>query len=208
MADARPEEPASPADLEPFVEMALASIQREYPYHLTVVLGRDSDLALPRVLTPAFRGAFDWHSAVHGHWALARACRARPGAPWAIRARAALESSLTEARLRAEAEFLRAPGREAWERPYGLAWLLQLAAELRHWDDPVAARWLAAMEPLEQVASSRLLAWAGQLPWPVRSGEHSQSAFALGLFHDWARDRGHPESVSYTHLTLPTNREV
>lgn len=178
--------------LAPFAEMMLAAIAREYPYHSLVLLAGDADVAPPRVATPAFATCFDWHSAVHTHWGLARALRACPGAPWAARARAALDASLTADRLAAEHAFVTAPGREGFERPYGLAWLLQLAAELRTWNDADARRWLAHLEPLEGVAAARLLAWSERLPWPVRSGEHAQSAFALGLFLDWARDAGEP----------------
>ena len=35
-----------------------------------------------------------------------------------------------------------------FERPYGLAWLLQLAAELSQWPDEQAGRWSAALQPL------------------------------------------------------------
>jgi hypothetical protein len=178
------------AELAPLVELAIGAIQREYPYHLTLLLAHDQDLALPRALTPAFRGAFDWHSSVHAHWTLVRALRVRPGAPWSARARAVLAMSFTGPRLEAEEAFLRAPGREGWERPYGLAWLLQLVAELRGWDDEAARAWTAAFKPLELLASARMLGWLERLPWPVRSGEHAQSAFAMGLFHDWARDSG------------------
>ena len=180
----------SASELQPLVELAVAAIRREHPYHLTVLLARDEDLAPPRALTPAFCGAFDWHSAVHGHWALVRALRACPGAPWEARARAVLAANLTAPKLEAEQAFLRAPGRESWERPYGLAWLLQLAAELRAWDDDDARHWYAALRQLELLSSSRMQAWLERLAWPVRSGEHAQSAFALGLFHDWARDAG------------------
>jgi len=176
------------ASLAPFVERALGALHREYPYHLSVMLARDEDLAPPRVLAPAFFGCFDWHSAVHGHWCLARAARVCPDAAWVGRARAALAITLTRERLAGEAAFLRAPGREGFERPYGLAWLLQLAAELRGWTIPEAAGWSASLEPLESLAASRLSAWIDVLPGPVRSGEHAQSAFAIGLFLDWARD--------------------
>lgn len=184
---------ASAAGLAPFVEMALAAIGREYPYHFSVVLTGDRDLAPPRVLTPVFRGAFDWHSAVHGHWTLVRALRTCPDAPWGVRARTALAMNLTSPRLEAEEAYLRRPGHEAFERPYGLAWLLQFAAELRTWDDEAAAHWRPMLAPLETLAAARLMGWLEQLPWPVRSGEHSQSAFAIGLFHDWARDAGQAE---------------
>ncbi|MCC6652611.1 MAG: DUF2891 domain-containing protein [Candidatus Eisenbacteria bacterium] len=179
--------------LAPFVDLALTAIQLEYPYHQLAVLTRDQDVAPPRVLTPVFRGAFDWHSAVHGHWTLARALRCCPDAPWATRVRTVLAMQLTTQKLEAEEAFLRRPGHEGFERPYGLAWLLQLAAEFRGDDIEGAPHWREALAPLETLAASRMLAWLQKLPWPVRSGEHSQSAFALGLYHDWARDAGHAE---------------
>ncbi|MBI5169552.1 MAG: DUF2891 domain-containing protein [Candidatus Eisenbacteria bacterium] len=173
--------------------MATTAIQLEYPYHFSAVLSRDADAVAPRLATPVFRGAFDWHSAVHGHWTLARALRLCPDAPWAARVRTLLAMQLTDAKLAAEEAFLRAPGREGFERPYGLAWLLQLVAEFRTQGDEASAHWRNALAPLESIASTRLLAWLEKLPWPVRSGEHSQSAFALGLFFDWARDAGKPD---------------
>lgn len=180
--------------LAPFAEMMLAAIGREYPYHSLVLLARDEDAVPPRIATPAFATCFDWHSAVHTHWGLARALRCAPGAPWAPRARAALAARLTAERLGAEHAFVTAPGREGFERPYGLAWLLQLAAELRAWDDADARRWSELLSPLEGVAAARMLAWIERLPWPVRAGEHSQSAFAIGLVLDWARDAGEAEA--------------
>jgi hypothetical protein len=168
--------------------MASAAIRRPYPVALVVTLERPEDLGLPADLTPAFHGSFDWHSAVHGHWCLARAVRIQPEAAWAGAARAALEDSLTHEKLRREQAFVEA--RPGFERPYGLAWLLQLAAELRAFADPGARRMVAALAPLEEIAARRLVAWAEKLPFPVRSGEHGQSAFALSLALDWARDAG------------------
>jgi hypothetical protein len=168
--------------------MAREAIEREYPVMLLLQLSSAADLGLPRDLTPAFRGSFDWHSAVHGHWCLGRAARLHPDADWASDARAALSRTLTREHLAAELRFLeRRPG---FERPYGLAWLLELAAELRAWDEPPARAWSESLAPLESLAAARLADWADKLPWPVRSGEHSQSAFALGLALDWARDTG------------------
>jgi hypothetical protein len=166
--------------------MAREAIQREYPVALVVTLERPEDLGPPKTLTPVFHGSFDWHSAVHGHWTLARGARLYPDADWAEPARAALAHSFTAAKLARELAFLEA--RPGFERPYGLAWLLQLAAELRRWDHAPARHWSDALAPLEELAAKRLLAWATLLPWPVRSGEHSQSAFAFGLALDWARD--------------------
>lgn len=178
--------------VERFARFALAAVQREYPYHLSVVLSSDEDLAPPRRLTPAFCGAFDWHSAVHGHWTLARAARLLGEGPVAAEARRALDERLAPARLDAELRFLAAPGRAGFERPYGLAWLLALALELREWalDDADAARRAADLAPLERHASGVLARWLPVLPFPVRSGEHAQTAFALGLARDWARHAG------------------
>ena len=175
-------------DLTPFVEMAMSALQREYPYHLTILLQRAEDAVPAQRLTPSFASAFDWHSAVHGHWALVRALREFPDAPWNMRARTMLSLSLSEARLAQEHLHLATPGRESFERPYGLAWLLQLASELRAWPDPAAADMVAHLSPIERLAAQRLVGWLERLEYPVRSGEHAQSAFAFSLLIDWARD--------------------
>ena len=181
---------ATAAQLSAFVDMARDAIQREYPVALVITLESEKDLGLPRALTPAFRGSFDWHSAVHGHWTLARGARMHPDAAWAEPAREALARSLTPEHLARELAFLEK--RPTFERPYGLAWLLQLAGELRGWGHAPARRWSESLAPLEELAAKRLLEWAARLPWPVRSGEHGQSAFALGLALDWARDAERP----------------
>ena len=178
------------ADLTPFATAALDSIAREYPNQMAHLLRDDHDVRPPRELTPVFFGSFDWHSAVHGHWCLARCLRMGLEGNLAVRASAALDHSFDPGKLAREAEYVAAPGREGFERPYGLAWVLQLAAELREWSSPRAFGWHAALRPLEQLAIERLASWLPRLQWPIRSGEHSQSAFALGLAFDWARVAG------------------
>jgi hypothetical protein len=183
-----------PADiLARCARLALDNVHREYPSHIVHLLTDDADARPPRELTPAFFGSFDWHSAVHAHWSLARLARLDPTAPYAAGARAALATSLTPERLEGERRYLEAPGREGFERPYGLAWLLQLAAELRGWDEPDARAWRRSLEPIERLAAARLEAWARKLPFPVRSGTHQQSAFSFGLALDWARAAGDAE---------------
>jgi len=169
------------------VRSAMAGIQREYPNQLALVLQSDADLRPPRQLTPAFFGCYDWHSAVHGHWCLVRLLRRFPHADWATAARTALATNLTADNLAAELTYLSGAGREGFERPYGLAWLLQLAADLRGWDDDDGRRWLESLQPLEQLAVQRLSTWLPRLTHPIRSGEHSQTAFAMGVALDWAR---------------------
>jgi hypothetical protein len=172
---------------ERFARLALECVHREYPNKIAHAMNSDDDALPPRRLTPAFYGCYDWHSAVHGHWLLARLIRLFPDASYAAKARAALNRSLTVSNIRQEVAYLTTQGRGSFERPYGLAWLLQLGLELREWDDPDAARWSEALRPLEAAAVERVKVWLPKLSHPVRSGEHSQSAFALGLMLDWAR---------------------
>lgn len=175
-------------DADRFAQLALDCVGREYPNKIGHVMNSDADALPPRQLTPAFFGCFDWHSSVHGHWLLARLARQFPEAPFAGPARAALATSLTAANIDGELAYIRAEGRESFERPYGLAWLLQLGTELRQWDDPEAQQWSAILQPLEQAARDSLLNWVPKLAYPIRIGEHSQTAFAFGLVLDWARE--------------------
>lgn len=172
---------------ERFGALALDCVHREYPNKIAHVLQGDDDALAPRQLTPAFYGCYDWHSAVHGHWLLARLARQFPDTAIAGRARQALAQSLTREHIAGEVSYLEGRGRVSFERPYGLAWLLQLAAELREWDDPEARRWATALAPLEGLAARRLAEWIPKLTHPIRIGEHSQTGFAFGLILDWAR---------------------
>jgi hypothetical protein len=194
IATAAPANTVAPA-LEPaaaarFARLALDCVHREYPNKIAHVLAADADARPPRELTPAFYGCYDWHSSVHGHWLLARLARLFPDTAMATAARAALARSLTPANIAAEVAYLRGTGRTSFERPYGLAWLLQLAAELRAWDDPQARQWAETLAPLEAESAQRVMDWLPKLRYPIRSGEHSQTAFAFGLIADWAQVRG------------------
>jgi hypothetical protein len=175
------------AAAERFAQLALACVHKEFPNHINHVLNSDADVAPPHQLTPAFCGCYDWHSSVHGHWLLVRLVRKFPDASFVGPARAALSKSLTAENLKQEAVYLRGEGRASFERPYGLAWLLQLSAELREWDDPQAREMLANLHPLEEAALERLKTWLPKLSHPVRIGEHAQTAFSLGLMLDYAR---------------------
>jgi DUF2891 family protein len=189
---------------ERFAKLALGCVQKEYPNKISHSLTSDADVAPPRKLTPAFYGCYDWHSSVHGHWLLARLVRTFPDAAFAASARDALRQSLTADNLAQEVAYLRAEGRASFERPYGLAWLLQLVAELREWDDPEARAMAANLHPLEQAAAERLREWLPKLSHPVRIGEHDQTAFALGLTLDYARVTG---DTRFTDLIVSKARQ-
>lgn len=177
--------------LSRFARLALDGVHREYPNQIAHVLHADADAMPPRALTPIFYGCYDWHSAVHSHWLLVRLLRLYPKADFARAARAALAKSFTPEAAAVEAAYMAGKGRAAFERPYGLAWLLQLLAELRVWDDADARRWTDILRPLEEVAAGRFMAWLPDLVYPVRSGTHNQTAFGFALALDWARIAGH-----------------
>ena len=185
-----PQPELDPAAVERFAQLALACVHQEYPNKISHVLGGPDDVRSPRELTPAFFGCYDWHSSVHGHWLLARLARNFPEAPFAARARAALGRSLTQDNVSIEVRYFEGKGRASFERPYGLAWLLQLDLELREWDSAEAREWASALRPLVEAAASRLTTWIPKLTRPIRVGEHSQTAFAYGLVLDWARGAG------------------
>src|SRR5687768_1174258 len=170
-----------------FAALALGCVQKEYPNKIAHVLNSPEDIKGPRALTPAFYGCYDWHSSVHGHWLLARLVREFPKAPFAANAVAALKSNITPAKITGEVAYLKGTGRESFERPYGLAWLLQLGAELRETQTPDAAALSSALQPLEAAVIAQLKSWLPKLAYPIREGEHPQTAFAFGLILDYAR---------------------
>lgn len=170
--------------IEAFIPMTITNIHREYPNQIALRMTSDADLAPPRALTPVFYGCYDWHSAVHSHWQLIRAIRLMPEAVFVPDAIAALNQSLTEKNVSQEVAYLTA--RPGFERPYGLAWLLQLTAKLWEWNTNQAELWLDLLAPLEEVAVEHLLVWLPKLTKPVRSGYHNQTAFSLGLIFDWS----------------------
>ncbi len=200
--------PFTPDQAAPFVQLALDCAVQEYPNKIGHTMQSDADQGTPRSLHPAFYGCFDWHSSVHGHWLLARFARLYPEHEMAAEARTVLNGNLTPELIDVEVEYLLAEGRTSWERPYGLAWLLQLALELREWENEGSAdarRWAAALGPLEDACVVRLENWLPKLTYPIRTGEHSQTAFAFGLVLDYARTAG---DTTLTDLVIQTTRRL
>ena len=177
-----------------FAQLALDCVHREYPNKIAHVLNSDADVGTPSQLHPVFYGCFDWHSSVHGHWLLVRQLRLAGESGLAQSQQdeitAALNRSFTTAAVATEVAYFQAENRKSYERPYGLAWLLQLTAELREWQDPRAEAWLQTLLPLESVIVDQLTSWLPNLAYAIRSGTHNQSMFAFGLMLDWARVAG------------------
>lgn len=177
-----------------FTRLALDCVQQEFPNKISRTTDTAEEIGRPKELFPVFYGCFDWHSAVHGHWLLVRQLRVgTQNAAWRAEAIAKLDANITDENVAGELANFRRAARGSWERPYGWAWVLQLTAELREYDDPNAKRWLAALEPLEADIVQATKDWLPKLAYPIRLGTHNQSAFAFTLMLDWAETSGDTE---------------
>ncbi len=169
-----------------FARLALAHVAREYPNKLDHVLNGPLDLKEPRDLHPMFFGSFDWHSCVHGYWLLATVLRRFPDVREAREIEALFDAQLTPAKVETELEFLDQPLRGTWERPYGWAWLLMLAAELRRHDSASQKRWSETLAPLAAAFTDRFLGFLPKATYPTRVGTHFNCAFAIALALEYA----------------------
>ncbi len=170
--------------------LAFHCIEQEYPNKLSHVMSDSSEVQSPRALHPAFYGCFDWHSSVHGHWMLVRLLKEFPDLEGRSEIRAALDRNLSAENLSAEVAYLQPPHRQSFERTYGWAWLLKLAEELHAWPDPDARRWAANLEPLAQAISHRYVAFLPKQTYPIRTGEHPNTAFGLSFAWDYGQALG------------------
>ncbi len=169
-----------------FAKLALKGARKQYPNKTGHVQLDDADTKTPKELHPAFYGCYDWHSAVHGHWMLARVLRTYPDLPEAKDIRAVLAGHLTAEKLKAELAYFSRGEAKSFERPYGWAWLLKLAEELHTWDDADAKTWAANLKPLAELIASRYVEFFPKQTYPIRAGVHANTAFGLTFAHDYA----------------------
>lgn len=168
--------------------MPLAHLRRELPHKLDHLVLADADLKRPRELHPAFYGCFDWHSAVHGHWMLARLARVVSGLVEHGAIHQLFDETLTPANLLVESVYFE--NRPSFERTYGWAWALELAREL------AGTRWAPGMKPLVDVIVAGYRSFLPKQRYPIRTGVHANTAFGLSLALDWARAVGHRDLES------------
>jgi len=166
-----------------YARLGLANIRREYPHYLQHMLNAAGDARPPRELHPAFYGSYDWHSCVHQHWMLVRLAIMFPDLPERDAIRTVLAEHLTAANMKTEAAYFQAPGREFFERPYGWAWLLKLAQEVRAYDAALSAN----MAPLVTYIRTGFMRYLRNLTHPVRNGVHGNTAVAVALALGHAR---------------------
>ena len=167
-------------------QLPLDCVVTEYPNKTGQTLNSAADLGGPRTLHPAFFGCFDWHSAVHGHWSLVKLLKLYPQLATAVEARDLLARNLSPENIQGELTYFQRQQEGSYERTYGWAWLLKLVEELHSWDDPLARRLEQNLQPLTDLLVSRYLDYLPRLHYPIRVGEHTNSAFGAAFAWDYA----------------------
>lgn len=188
-----PDHPVVPLDVSQaakLVQLSLHCAGREYPNKPGSVVEGDATVVPPRERTPSFYGCFDWHSAVHGHWAMVRVLRRYPSLAEGVEMRRLLDEHLADGPLAKELAFFKATRNRTFERPYGWGWLLRLAAELHAWDDADARKWFKQLAPLANFLAGQLADYLPRLSRPIREGTHANTAFAMVHGLDYAREVG------------------
>lgn len=168
-----------------FARIALGHVAREYPNKLDHVLDGPEDTLGPRALHPIYFGSFDWHSCVHGYWTLATCLRLFPDIPEASAIRGQFDIAFTAGNVAAEVAYLVRPSARGFERPYGWGWLLKLQTELLAHDAP----WAETHQPLADAFAARFRDFLPKAAYPIRTGVHSSTSFALAMASDYARLR-------------------
>lgn len=169
-----------------WASIALQVIDTPYPWvpgHV-VLSAADTDVT-PHRLHPAFHGSLDWHSCVHMLWSLLTLAEHHGDAldhHLFEQIEQVLNDRLRADHLAVEVDYLRA--RPGFERPYGWAWAIQLAAAAQDSGLAGARDWTAALEPLVDLLATLVPSWLARQTLPVRRGNHHNDAFALSLLID------------------------
>ncbi len=182
--------------------LPIKCIQTPYPYKAGHVVAGPQDEGSHVDQHPAFYGCFDWHSAVHGHWSLVYLLKSWPELADAKKARRMLSENLSSDNIKTEVDYFSINRyTESFERTYGWAWLLKLQAELLSWDDPQAQQWANNLAPLADLIATKYITYLPKLRYPIRVGEHTNTAFGLSFAHDYATQVGHSELLSAINTT-------
>ena len=124
---------------------------------------------------------------------LARLLKLYPKSSVAAQIRETLNWQLTKDKLQVEADYFLPKENKSFERLYGWAWALQLVAELHEWDDPDAKQWRENLRPLETIVVQYSTDYLPKLSFPIRTGIHPDTGFALSLELDYARRTDHKQ---------------
>ncbi len=168
------------------IELPLKCIQHEYPNKLAIVYNDSTKILQPHEIHPTFYGCFDWHSSVHGHWLLVSMLRRFPNLDKAAEIRKKLNANLTETNIAKEIELFNSENNNSFERTYGWAWLAKLQQELNAWQDVDGQNLARILRPLTDNIILKFQKFLPKLVYPIRSGEHPNTAFGLSFILDYS----------------------
>ncbi|RUA08750.1 MAG: DUF2891 domain-containing protein [Flavobacteriia bacterium] len=171
-------------------KLPLKCMNTEFPNRLGQTLGGPEDIKPPSVLHPAFYGCFDWHSSVHGHWSLVSLLKQFPELDNSSEVVGKLKKNISKENIAAEVRYFNGKHNKIYERTYGWAWLLKLAEELHTWDDSLARELENNLQPLTDLIVKRYMEFLPKLNYPIRVGEHPNTAFGLIFAWDYANTVG------------------
>ncbi len=173
--------------------LPLNCITTEYPNKLNQTIGSLNDLKSPKELHPAFYGCFDWHSSVHGHWSLISLLKQFPNLNNIDAIKTQLRQNISKENIEIEVAYFNGAHNKSFERTYGWAWLLKLAEELHTWDTTLAKELENNLQPLTTLIVEKYIDFLPKLKYPIRVGEHTNTAFGLTFAWDYATTVGHQE---------------
>ena len=107
-----------------------------------------------------------------------------------------LLQSMSKENIEKEVAYFHGKHNKSYERTYGWAWLLKLAEELHEWDDDIARELEKNLRPLTDLIVGKYLEFLPKLNYPIRVGEHPNTAFGLSFAYDYAKTTGHIELKS------------
>ena len=172
------------------LQLPIHCVNTEYPNKLNQTIGGDEDLKSPKELHPTFYGCFDWHSSVHGHWSLVSLLKKFPNLKDASKTKEILLTSISKENIEKEVAYFNKKYNKSYERTYGWAWLLKLAEELHTWNDPIAKELEQNLQPLTDLMVQKYIEFLPRLKYPIRVGEHSNTAFGFAFAWDYAHTVG------------------
>ena len=98
------------------------------------------------------------------------------------------DEQFTEEKITKEVEYFQKE--PSYERTYGWAWLLKLQEELERSESEAGPAWAEVLRPLTQEIVSLWTEFQPKLVYPLRVGQHTNTAFGLSLAIDYARTIG------------------
>jgi len=172
---------------EELANIPLHCIHQEYPNKLNQTLADSSHLDTPASLHPIFYGCFDWHSSVHGHWMLAKVLNRYPDSETAVEIINLFDQQYTVPNVQKELLYFQPKVNQSFERTYGWAWLLKLYEELLKSPENKTHKWTNNLQSLIDQIVKNYKAFLPKLVYPIRVGEHTNTAFGLSFALDYAR---------------------